>query len=391
MNIVRLTLLGVVFSVASCSKETQEARALSPSIVTTGKAIVEDLPIFIDLPGTTTSVLSVDVRARVEGWLLERHFEEGDEVAQGDLLYEIDAEQYTAQLQQAESALLSAEMQYAYAKKEFERNEPLVKNGAVSKQTFDGLTTQFEQAATQVDSARAGVEVAQLNVEYCQVLAPVSGVISKTNVDVGNLVGPSSQSTLTSIVQVNPMYVEFHPPASRLPMIKEAFEQGDPLNIVVTQVQDNSEGQAVGNSQVRDKKQIQGSLVLVDNTIDSSTSTFLARGEFINNTHMLPGQYVEVRLQIQNIENAVMVPTDAIAQQPGGFYVWTITDKNTAQVTPVTLGAVSGKYTHVQSGVDAGKEVIVKGMTSLRAGMPVVTSNATHKNATSTSVGAQSK
>lgn len=363
----KIVLILFMLAFVGC-EDKAPLRAAPIANVTTAKTTAQDLPIYLTLPGSTRSVHVVDIKARTEGWLLERHFKEGAVVEQGDLLYQIDSEQYEAELLQAESVLEVAAAQFDYAKKEYERNEPLTKNGAISQQAFDALATQYEQATAQIDSAQAGVEVARLNVEYCEVRAPISGVIGKTTVDVGSLVGPNSQSALASIVQENPMYVECNPPASRLPMIKEALETGG-LPILVTQTQDNSEGQAIGAQQGLDEIKINGAIVFIDNSVDEATSTFLVRGEFINTTNILAGQYVEVRLQINMIQDAIMVPTNAIAQQPGGFYVWTISDKNTAEMTPVILGAVSGKYTHAQSGLKVGEEVIVSGLTNLRTGL----------------------
>lgn len=192
-----------------------------------------------------------------------------------------------------------------------------------------------------------------------------------SSVDVGSLVGPGVQTTLAEIVQVSPMFVEFHPPASRLQTIQTLMKKG-PLPIHISIKEDNSEGQASVDTSVITTNKVTGSLVFLNNTIQASTSTFLARGEFINELGVLPGQYAEVQVQLRVIEDAVMVPSKTVMQQPGSYYVWTISEKDTAVITPVTVGASYGSQQHILSGLKAGDEVIVDGTINLRSGMSVL-------------------
>jgi len=367
----RIGILCLAFcALSACEENTPAPSAPPPTNVSSETVSARALPTYVSLPGTTTSVHEVDVEARVEGWLIERHFQEGQLVSKGDLLYEIDATQFNAQLLQAKALLASAIAQETYAQKEFDRNEPLVNTGAISKQNFDTLETQLEQAVAQVAQAKAGVAIAELNVEYCSVVAPSSGKIGATTVDVGALVGPGKQAILANISQISPMYVEFHPPANRLVAIQSLMEKGVlPMDISICE--NASEGQASVANSVLTKHTATGSLVFVDNSIKSTTSTFLARGEFVNDLSVLPGQYVAVRLQLQVIEKAVMVPLKAVMQQPGSYFVWTISEENTAVITPVTVGAIQGSYQHVLTGLSDGDEVIVEGATNLRSGARV--------------------
>jgi RND family efflux transporter MFP subunit len=195
-------------------------------------------------------------------------------------------------------------------------------------------------------------------------------------VNVGTLVGPTTNNKLAEVVQVNPMYVEFYPQANRLSMIQSSLNKGEmiPIQLIITE--DKSEGQPSISTSTITTKTITGSLVFVDNEIQSSTSTFLARGEFDNSIGVLPGQYASVHVQLQVIKNAIMIPVKSVMQQPGSYYVWTISDKNTAVITPVTLGLLEGGFQHVLSGLNDGDEVIVEGTASLRSGAPVsVTTN----------------
>jgi membrane fusion protein (multidrug efflux system) len=372
---MKYLLVAIAIGISGCGHEPKPI--VPPGIpVSTTKAISKELPVYIILPGTTKSIHIVLIQARVEGWLEERHFEEGKMVQEGDLLYEIDATQYKAQLLQAEASLTSAEAQALFTKKELERNEPLFHSGAISQQSFDRLITESEQADSQVLASIADVELARLNLGYCSIYSPITGRIGKTNVNVGTLVGPTTNNKLAEVVQVNPMYVEFYPQANRLSMIQSSLNKGEmiPIQLIITE--DKSEGQPSISTSTIITKTITGSLVFVDNEIQSSTSTFLARGEFDNSIGVLPGQYASVHVQLQVIKNAIMIPVKSVMQQPGSYYVWTISDKNTAVITPVTLGLLEGGFQHVLSGLNDGDEVIVEGTASLRSGAPVsVTTN----------------
>jgi len=367
---MKYLLAAIVIGIGGCGSEPKQLAPPEVPVSTT-KAISKELPVYIILPGTIKSMHAVEVQARVEGWLEERHFEEGKMVQEGDLLYEIDATQYKAQLLQAEAALTSAEAQASFTTKELERNEPLFHSSAISRQSFDQLRTESEQANAQVLVSIADVELAQLNLGYCSIHSPITGLIGKTSVNVGTLVGPTTNSKLAEVVQINPMYVQFFPQANRLPMIQSSLRKGELIPIQLTITENESEGQPSISTSTMTTKTITGSLVFVDNEIQSSTSTFLARGEFDNSIGMLPGQYVLVRVQLQVIKNAIMIPTKAVMQQPGSYYVWTISDKNTATITPVTLGLAQGGYQHVLSGLNDGDEVIVDGTASLRSGAHV--------------------
>jgi membrane fusion protein, multidrug efflux system len=374
-----IVIFGAIICGTSACKQESVAPSETPSIlVSTETVSARKLPTYLSLPGTTVAVQEVEVQARVKGWLLQRHFQEGQVVTKGDLLFEIDSQPYDAQLLQAGAVLLSAKAQASYAQKEYDRNEPLVQTGAVSKQAFDTVVLQFEQATAQVSQALAGVALAALNVEYCAIHAPLSGIIGNATADAGALVGPGVQASLAKIVQTSPMFVELHPPANRLQAMQSLMSDG-PLAMQITFKENNSEGQASAGESVLTTHKLTGSIVFIDNTIQSSSSTFLSRGEFINKIGVLPGQYAQVRIQLQMIEAAVMVPTKALMQQPGSYYVWTISEDSTAVMIPVTVGAVNGSYQHVLTGLHDGDGVIVDGTTSLRSGAKVMLSKTTEE------------
>ncbi|MBT7657246.1 MAG: efflux RND transporter periplasmic adaptor subunit, partial [Phycisphaerae bacterium] len=177
----RFAVIALFFcALLSCKEEAVTPTALPLASVSVENVFGIDMPIQLILPGTTSSVQDVEVEARVQGWLTQRHFQQGQEVVKGDLLYEIDATSFDLQRMQSISVMESAAAQLDYAQKEYDRNEPLVKTGAVSMQTFDQLQSQLEEALAQLTQAEAGVALAELNVSYCSIHAPISGIIGKT-------------------------------------------------------------------------------------------------------------------------------------------------------------------------------------------------------------------
>ena len=372
----------VMIAMSGGCKAKAVAKPEAPATpVTTSKSIAKDIPLYLQLPGTTTSIQVVQINARVEGWLDERLFEQGADVDEGDMLYVIDPEPFELALQQSQADLISSEAQLAYARREFERNIPLVESGAISREAFDQLLTQLEQAEALVVQNEAAVADAELNLGYCFIESPMDGRIGRTIVNEGNLVGPGINTMLAEIVQLDPMYIEFYPPANRLPMIRNSLAKEGKIPVQVSLVENDTEGQASISRSMLTTRTFNGDLTFIDNVVDPTTSTFLARATIDNKDGlMLPGQYGNVQLRLEIIEDAVMVPTQAIAQQPGSFYVWTIASGNTAKITPVQLGAAMGNMQHVTKGLKAGEVVITEGLTELRSGEKVSATEAKPKS-----------
>ena len=184
----RFALIALFFcALLSCKEEAVTPAAPPLASVSVENVFAIDMPIQLIFPGTTSSVQDVEVEARVQGWLTQRHFQQGQEVVKGDLLYEIDATSFDLQLMQSIAVMESAAVQSDYAQKEYDRNEPLIKTGAVSMQTFDQLESQLEEALAQLAQAEAGVALAELNVRL-NFLASQLVLVEKTGAVSNNLV-----------------------------------------------------------------------------------------------------------------------------------------------------------------------------------------------------------
>ena len=330
----------------------KEPPAPAPPVfpVTAVNAITEDIPDYRYFPGITQAVLQADIVARVTGYLEERNFIEGDQVQAGQRLYLIQREEYEADLVEAEASLENAKAQLAFARYTLAQTQDAFDGGAASVYEVDQSTASFQIAEAQVESARAQVLNAKLNLSYTEVIAPFQGRMGQTKVDVGNLVGPSENSTLGTIVMLDPMRVVFEPAGTNL----MSFLQAQGRGVVPVQI---TAHENEGRSQT-----FNGSLDLINNEVNQSTSTFLARAVFANADELvLPGLYVSVRVRLRTIEGAVMVPDAAFRSTPNSQYVYIVDSKDTLQKRTVKTANIYNGLRQVTSGLKAGDVILVEG------------------------------
>ena len=321
------------------------------------------LPVSFEYVGQTVGSREVEVRARVTGILLKRNFKEGAPVAQGQSLFTIDPEPFRAALARAEADVAAAEARYEQAKRNAARLKPLYAEKAVSQKEHDDAVSAEAIGAADVKAARARLTEAKLNVEYTRVEAPVAGVTSRALVSEGTLVsGPNV--LLTTVVQVNPMWVNFGIPdneAARLQKDADAGRLKLPKNFEVDL--------RLADGSVYPRK---GKLSFEDVRISPATGTREARAELPNPDGALrPGQFVRVILRGANRPNAVTVPQRAVLEGPQGKFVYVVNDKSQAEPRPVQAGEWAGDQWVITGGLNPGERVIVDGLLKLGPGAPV--------------------
>ena len=343
--------LGTMAILCGCGgSDTKASQAPPPAPVTAVKALSEDIPDYRYYPGITQAVLQADIVARVSGYLEERNFVEGEHVDAGQRLYLIQQAEYQADLVQAEAQLADTTAQANFARYTLEQTEAAFEGGAATVYELDQANSQFQESRAQVESARAQLMNAELNLSYTDVIAPFEGRMGQTHVNVGNLVGPSSTSTLGTLVMLDPMRVVFEPAGSELVGYLKSHSNAT----VPVQVTINEEG---GSKEV-----FNGALDLVNNEVNQSTSTFLARAVFANpDEYVLPGLYVSIRVRLDTIMGAVMVPDAAFRSTPTSQYVYVVDSKNTLQRRTVTTANLYNDLRQVTSGVKAGDVIVVEG------------------------------
>ncbi|PNG27514.1 efflux RND transporter periplasmic adaptor subunit [Methylocella silvestris] len=358
--------LAVALSAASCSNSVW---AQTPGATHVGTILAAREPVnpVKEFVGRVEAVERVSVRARITGYLKEVLFKEGDAVKEGAPLYRIEPEPFQAALQQAQGALLKAQGQEANAAGQLDRAETLLKTQSGSVAVRDQRTAEYQTTKGDVLVAQANVQAAAINLSYTEIKSPISGVIGRTSVTKGNVVGPDS-GVLTTIVSQDPMYVVT--PVSQREFLQLKSEQrraGGDVAASLTVALRFSDGSAYA---------FPGKINFVDISIDKATDSVLVRASFPNpHGQLIDGQLVKFSITGDKPEEKILVPQSALIADQQGVYVFVVEDGKAA-VKRLKLGGESGANAIVDSGLDAGAQVIVEGMEVLRPGAPVIASPA---------------
>jgi membrane fusion protein, multidrug efflux system len=353
-----LLVLGLGFSiltlVSACAKK--DAPPAPPVPVTVATAERRDVPFELAATGTVEPLQTVAVQAQVSGILRRVAFKEGDEVKQGQVLFELDPRPYRAALDQALALLARDRAQAANAAQDAKRYESLAQKQYVTAQQYDQAKTTAAAGEATLAGSQAAVEQAQLNLQYATIRAPIAGRTGSLLIRQGNLVRASATEPLVVINRLRPILVRFAVPASNLPLIQEHLNKG-----VVVRADPSGDGDPS-----------EGTLSFVDNAVDSSTGTILLKGQFPNDDGSLwPGGFVDVRLQLYVEPKALVVPAAAVVAGQQGNFVFVIQPDSSAATRPVTVSRTTGDLAILSSGIEAGDRVVVDGQLRLRQGSKV--------------------
>ncbi len=314
-----------------------------------------------ELPGRLEATRIAQVRARAAGILLKRTFREGSDVKAGQLLFQIDAAPYRAQLQSAQAAQARAEANREQAAAQAERFKPLLEANAISKQDYVNAVAAFKQADADVASARAAVTTAQIDLGYASVTAPISGRIGRALVTEGALVGQGDATPLALVQQIDPMYVNFTQSTTEVLRLRKAIDAG--------KLQRSGAAEAGTVQVVLEDGTVYGApgkLLFSDLTVDTTSGQITLRAEVPNPSGLLlPGTYVRVRLQQAQADNAVLLPQQAVTRSPQGDSVLVVASDGSFAPRPVKIGgSQSGRWV-VLDGLKAGDQVMVDGFQKL--------------------------
>ena len=318
-------------------------------------ARVQPVALETELPARAEPVRVAQVRARVNGVVLKRLFEEGSEVKQGQSLFQIDPEPYQAQLNSAQAELGKAQANLAQAAAQADRYKPLVAANAVSKQEYVNVVATQKQGEADVANARAQVRIAQINSGYASVQAPISGRIGRALVTEGALVSASEATQLALIQQTSTMYLNITQSATDLQKLRKNAGSKS-ASIPVTVLMDD------GTELPR-----KGKLLFSDMTVDPTTGQVTLRAQIDNQDNLLlPGQYVRVRLSQAELPAGILVPQQAVTRGGQGDTLMVVSNDGKIATRPVTIGSQSGSSWVVLSGLKAGENVIVDGFQKLQ-------------------------
>ena len=364
--------LSTLLAMAGCSSEESTGQpgggGMPPAAVVVETAELSDASVRHDYAGRARGAREVEVRARINGILEERLYDEGQMVSEGDALFRIDRKPAEAALQQARAQRQVAEANLRQAEREWNRISSLYERNAVSERDRDSAQSAKELAEANLAVANAGMTQAELNVGYAQVKAPINGVTSLEDLPEGSLI--DAGTLLTTIVQLDPVHVRFALPENDATIRRAAREgmarSGEKQNVSARLIL------ADGNEYPLD-----GRIDFTASTLDPRTGSVSARAVFPNPEHVVvPGQFVRVRVELQSFEDVITVPEKAIAQSPEGPVVYVVDDEGKARARLAELGPVSNGRQIVFDGVEAGERFIVSGLSNLRDGAPVNVANA---------------
>ncbi len=328
-----------------------------PVPIVAGVAEARDVPVFLEGVGTARALNTVVVRPQVDGKIVRVVFKEGQSVKKGDLLAEIDPTTYQAALDQAKARYALTETQLANAQRDLQRYQKIP--GVVAQKTVDTQTAQVSQLQAQLKSDAAAVVSATAVLDYTRILAPIDGRTGLRQVDEGNIVRAAGDASIVTITQVQPISIMFTLPQQSLPVVSRASAAAALL----------AEAMDADNRTVLDR----GTLKVIDNQVDQTTGTVRMRAEFPNaDLQLWPGQFVNVRLLVDTLKQAVVVPTQAVQRGPTGPFVFVISSEERARLTPVTLAQQGDTETVVKAGVSVGDRLVVSGFARLQDGSRVV-------------------
>ena len=354
-----LALAAYAFAVTRRPGEEAKPRTAPPAAVVAQPARQGDLPVTLEGIGSVTPLANVTVRSRVDGQLMQVHFQEGQLVQAGDLLAEIDPRPFQVQLEQAQGQLARDQALLANAQVDFARYKRLVADDSIPKQQLDTQVALVRQYEGVVKSDQAQVNNAQLQLTYSRITAPITGRLGLRLVDPGNMVHASDVGGLVVITQISPIAVVFTIPE-------------DSLQPVLAKVRAGAELPVEAYDRANRNRLAAGTLLTVDNAVDPTTGTVRLKAQFANRDDALfPNQFVNARLLLDVHRGVTLIPTAAVQRGVEGPYVYVVTAEQTAEARPVTLGAVTGEETAITQGIAPGEVVVVDGAEALRPGRGV--------------------
>jgi membrane fusion protein, multidrug efflux system len=340
------------------ARSSRRAGPSGPVPVTVATVSKASFPVRIGGLGTVQPTNMVNVRTRVDGQIQKIYVGQGQLVKAGDLLLQIDPRPYQAALDQATAKQQQDQASLENATINYQRDAQLAKQSFASKQTLDNEAAAVRQAQAQIAADQASVFSAQTQLGYTKVYAPISGRTSIRSVDVGNIAQAAGVVTIMTIAQVQPIDVNFTAPEGDLPRIYDAMQSG------AVPVTATSTGET--------KVQAEGKLVVINNSVDTSTGTIQLKAEFPNqNNELWPGLSVDTEMLVATLKDVVVVPDEAVQHGPNGLFAFVVDKDEKAQMRPLGVGDSGGGKVVVLKGLEPGDRVVVAGQYRLQPGSPV--------------------
>jgi len=342
-----------------CSKGEQSGAMIRPPTpVLVAKAVARTVPNQLHEIGNVEAFATVNIKSRVEGQLVAIHFHEGDFVEKGQLLFTLDSRPFAAALKLAQADLAKDQAQLVKAETDEKRYSFLLKESVGSREQYDQAHATAAALRATAIADQAAIETARLNLEYSQIRSPLDGRTGNLQSHAGDLIKADADTPMVTITQVQPIYVSFSVPEGELPMVR--------MNLETHRLEVDA---AIPNSA---ETQEHGVLAFINNTVDKSTGTILLKGLFQNeNRRLWPGEFVNATLTLNEIHDAVLVPSQAIQTGQNGSFVFVVDHQMQAHLRPIEAGAQIGGDTIIERGIEAGETVVTDGQLLLVPGSKV--------------------
>ncbi len=356
--------LSAVLLISGCTNKGQvqaggTSAARPPAPVVVASVEQRDIPVQIKAIGNVEAYQTVQIRSQVNGQIQKIFFKEGEDVRQGQPLFQLDKRPFQADLEKAIGQMKHDQAQAENSRMQTERYSSLEKEGIVSHEQGGLLNAQAKADASAVDADKAAVDAARVQLQYTDIVAPINARAGVLMINLGNLVKANDTPYLVQLNQVTPIYVTFSVPEANLDRVRQRFSAGQLKVLAYPKGQPDAP--------------VEGQLTFLDNGVDTTTGMFKLKATFQNQDRRLwPGQFVDVALQLSIQKNAVVVPTKAIQTGQQGEYVYVVRADNTAESRPIkTVGAYQN-LTVISDGLNAGEQVIVDGQLRVAPNTSVV-------------------
>jgi membrane fusion protein, multidrug efflux system len=340
-------------------KEGARGQSGAPVPVGVAAVVKGDMPVTLSQLGTVTPLAMVTVKTQISGYLVQVGFKEGQMVNKGDFLAQIDPRPYQVALEQAEAQLAKDQALLRNARLDLQRYDTLVGQNSIAKQTRDTQISLVAQDEATVKADQAQIDAQKLNLTYCRIVSPVTGRVGLRQVDPGNYVQTSDPNGIVVVTQLQPISVIFTLPEDNLPEVMKRVRAGASLPVTAY-------------DRTASTELAQGKLDTVDNQIDTTTGTVKLRAIFGNDPDVLfPNQFVNVKLLVNTLHDANIVPNSAVQRGAPGTFVYVVKPEQTVGVQKVKLGPTDGQHIAVLSGLEPGENVVIDGTDRLRDGAKI--------------------
>lgn len=351
-SILFFPLTAVLFLSGCGSKEQAQPAGGSggrpPAPVVVASVEQRDIPVQIKAIGNVEAYQTVQIRSQVNGQIQKIFFKEGEDVRQGQELFQLDERSFRADLEKAIGQMKRDQAQAENSRIQAERYSGLEKEGIVSHEQAGQLLAQAKADAAAVDADKAAIDAARVQLQYTDIAAPINARAGALMINLGNLVKANDTPFLVQLNQVTPIYVTFSVPEANLDRVRQRFSSGQ-LKVLAY-----PKGQA--------DSPVEGRLTFIDNGVDTTTGMFKLKGTFQNRDRRLwPGEFVDVALELSTQKHTVVVPTKAIQTGQQGEYVYVVRTDSTAESRPVKTAGAYQNLTLISDGLKAGEQVIVNG------------------------------